>query len=1025
MKRTDGLRAAIVVHLFHEDVAIELLRQLAELGADVDVIATGPPMSRVVAEAFSRLPRADFVETPNEGFDVAPFIEVLPLLERRGYDLVCKLHTKRGTSGFGRQWRRACLDALVGSAEAVAATIEAFRRRPDLAMVGPAELYLSASANMTANADGVTRLAPIIFPSLELPPDWGFFAGTMFWTRLESLRPFARLRGGAAAWEGGGTAVDGGFAHAVERLFGLIPVVAGGMVGLRPAQGGPLRLTGELGTEVEILDALARLGRPSSKPRLTDQERTLVRRSNPLVHYLAAAKPVGNPNPFFADEWYARQNALAPGTNPLSHFLGLGAAAPDPSPLFRAASYVKRRPWLRRRNENALLHHVREFDAIGDATPSDPSIGAARPHSTGTDAFSRVARRQQLAAFLGASAELSFAVKIAASRDAPSEWGDLHFANGLAAGLMAGGSEARVEHKEDWYRRTDTPDVAICLRGPTRYEPRADAFNILWVISHPDQVSFEEMEEYDLVYVASESFASLLRHWVNVPVLSLLQATDAARFAPPADPAASTRLFFAGNSRGADRPVVRWALDLALPLEIHGFGWAGTVSDAFLEGQRIANADLPGRYAAAPAVLNDHWPAMIDFGFVSNRLFDVLASGGTPITDAFPAISATLGTGPIEIAAPDELVPAVAKAIARPPAKRLAYADQVRRRHSFAVRSESIVRDLRAFPRGTVGRTAAGRGPRVHLVYDTGDSRTTWMVARRLLGPLTTDQSGIRSLSVGGPLEPVPSKADFVIAVPGSKTRTAVAWDRLLAKVGTRRIVVDAGALRRGRLPAEIAPLLAAAWQAWHPDAAEVAFPARHGKRSRLVPDSIDPRLWRDHHPKARWEDAAPPLRCVMVAEEGIDPAVAAIFEGAVAGKRVALTVVEPAPSIAGPWQSVPFPAGKSGHATFARWLRTGQFQVGLCLGASPRAVDLAFLDFSAASLLSVVPDAVLRDPEVAARALVVPIREDAVDLGAVLEALAEAPGRYAGIAAACADYVWRCRSAASVGATIKDLLRS
>src|SRR5690606_5057123 len=146
--------------------------------------------------------------------------------------------------------------------------------------------------------------------------------------------------------------------------------------------------------------------------------------------------------------------------------------------------------------------------------------------------------------------------------------------------------------------------------------------NILWIISHPDQVPFEELEAFDLVYVASDSFAALLRQWIDVPALGLLQATDQSRFVPPARARATGGLFFAGNTRGQDRPVVRWAIELGLPLEMYGFGWGDAVPARSLRGERIPNAELPARYAAATAVLGDHWPAMVDFGFVSNRIFD-------------------------------------------------------------------------------------------------------------------------------------------------------------------------------------------------------------------------------------------------------------------------------------------------------------------------------------------------------------------------------------------------------------------
>ena len=52
----------------------------------------------------------------------------------------------------------------------------------------------------------------------------------------------------------------------------------------------------------------------------------------------------------------------------------------------------------------------------------------------------------------------------------------------------------------------------------------------------------------------------------------------------------------------------------------------------------IPNTELATKYAAASVVLNDHWPSMKDFGYISNRVFDVTASGGVLVSDHIPGI---------------------------------------------------------------------------------------------------------------------------------------------------------------------------------------------------------------------------------------------------------------------------------------------------------------------------------------------------------------------------------------------------
>ncbi len=47
----------------------------------------------------------------------------------------------------------------------------------------------------------------------------------------------------------------------------------------------------------------------------------------------------------------------------------------------------------------------------------------------------------------------------------------------------------------------------------------------------------------------------------------------------------------------------------------------------------VPNDDLGALYASAGVVLGDHWPDMRALGFVSNRTFDVLATGARLLSD--------------------------------------------------------------------------------------------------------------------------------------------------------------------------------------------------------------------------------------------------------------------------------------------------------------------------------------------------------------------------------------------------------
>ena len=53
--------------------------------------------------------------------------------------------------------------------------------------------------------------------------EYGFFGGTMFWVNVESVRGL--LGYGASSFEPEAGQIDGTFAHALERLFCVVPEI--------------------------------------------------------------------------------------------------------------------------------------------------------------------------------------------------------------------------------------------------------------------------------------------------------------------------------------------------------------------------------------------------------------------------------------------------------------------------------------------------------------------------------------------------------------------------------------------------------------------------------------------------------------------------------------------------------------------------------------------------------------------------------------------------------------------------------
>lgn len=238
-----------------------------------------------------------------------------------------------------------------------------------------------------------------------------------------------------------------------------------------------------------------------------------------------------------------------------------------------------------------------------------------------------------------AGGPLRFGISIAAPNDAmAARWGDWHLAAALAHALDDAGHLAVVRTREH-AGTTTGDDVHLVVRGLEPVARSPDGAHVLWIISHPDRVTTAECDAADLVLVASRRFADHLRARTSSPVEVLLQATDHHRFRPlPPDRRHRHDVVVVAKTRDVARPIVLDAISAGLRPSIYGTGWEGLVDPSLVVRQYVPNRELPLVYNGAGVVLNDHWDDMRRWGFVSNRLFDVLACGVPVISDAMPEI---------------------------------------------------------------------------------------------------------------------------------------------------------------------------------------------------------------------------------------------------------------------------------------------------------------------------------------------------------------------------------------------------
>ncbi len=246
--------------------------------------------------------------------------------------------------------------------------------------------------------------------------------------------------------------------------------------------------------------------------------------------------------------------------------------------------------------------------------------------------------------------------------------GDWHYAGLFADALRRAGHSPRLSTIDEADGLADRScDLRVVLRGlePVRRTPGQR--HVLWVISHPEALEAAECDAADLVVVASHRYATHLRTLTDTPVEVLLQATDPGHFRPVTPSTAHRhRVTVVANTRGFSRAAVADAIAGGLGPAVHGSGWEGLVAPSAICADYVPFESLPTVYASAEVVLNDHWETMRRWGFLSNRLFDVLACGTPVVSDDLPEVHEVFGDLVPTWETPDQLRDVVVSLLADP-----------------------------------------------------------------------------------------------------------------------------------------------------------------------------------------------------------------------------------------------------------------------------------------------------------------------------------------------------------------------
>ncbi|HEY2347292.1 MAG TPA: rhamnan synthesis F family protein [Xanthomonadaceae bacterium] len=223
----EGVRVALHVHAYYLDLLPEVLKRLEANSVRPDLFVSVAD-EEGVARARKLLARydgnvVDVVAVRNRGRDIGPLLTAFGPQLTGGYEFVGHVHTKKTADlqdpEVGRRWFEFLLENLLGG-KAHMADIVLGHMAADasIGMVFPDDPNIVGwGSNMTLAREFGERLG-----LRDLPKNISFPVGTMFWARVDAIRPMFDLGLQWNDYPAEPIPYDGSILHAIERLFPFV-----------------------------------------------------------------------------------------------------------------------------------------------------------------------------------------------------------------------------------------------------------------------------------------------------------------------------------------------------------------------------------------------------------------------------------------------------------------------------------------------------------------------------------------------------------------------------------------------------------------------------------------------------------------------------------------------------------------------------------------------------------------------------------------------------------------------------------
>ena len=226
-----SLKVGIVAHVFYPDLIDEFVDQLSHIPVPF-ILMVSVVTEADRQQALAKFSVIDLVSelhvrvVPNRGRDLAPMF-VTYRQKILSLDVVCHIHTKKSlyTGSEKKGWRQYLIESLLGSRSRVAWVLGMFQATKELGMVYP-ESYRSVpliAHTWLSNKEHARALGQQLGIAIDSDAYLDFSTGTMFWARVDALRPLYALDFSFDDFPEEKGQVDGTLQHALERM--LVQVV--------------------------------------------------------------------------------------------------------------------------------------------------------------------------------------------------------------------------------------------------------------------------------------------------------------------------------------------------------------------------------------------------------------------------------------------------------------------------------------------------------------------------------------------------------------------------------------------------------------------------------------------------------------------------------------------------------------------------------------------------------------------------------------------------------------------------------